>query len=65
MESFIGFYPHDISKLERFSGEADKIQDVDSQICDMQSSIAKYSHQITPQIPGVLDDLDQACVPPS
>ncbi len=66
MKLFKKLHVYDITKLERFSGEADKIRDVDFRICDTQSSIAKHSHQITPQIPGVLDDLDdldQAPVP--
>ncbi len=63
-EIFCGF-ESEISELERLNVEADniRIQDVNRLIFVTQSSIAGDSHGITSQIPGVLDDLDQAPVP--
>jgi hypothetical protein len=52
----------EISELERLNVEADNIPDVDWSIFMIQSNIAGHSHGITSQIPGVLDDLDQAPV---
>ncbi len=51
---------YEISELERLNVEADNIQVVDSWIFMTQSTIARHSHRITSQIPGILDDLDQA-----
>jgi hypothetical protein len=54
----------EISELERLNVEADNIiRDVDRWIFTIQEYIAKRSYGITSQIPGVLDDLDQAPVP--
>ena len=47
-----------ISELKRINIEAERLEDVDWSIFKMQDAINIYSHQITSQTPGVLDDVD-------
>jgi hypothetical protein len=52
-----------ISELEQINYEADRLERVDDHISDMRHIINDRSHQITSQIPGILDDLDRAPIP--
>ena len=52
-----------ISQLERINIKADRLEGVDQSIFKTQDTINDHSHQITFQIPGVLDDLDRAPIP--
>ena len=53
-ESFRG----QISELEQIDLEAERFEDIDLSIFETQKAINFYSHEITSQTPGVLDDLD-------
>ena len=53
----------EISELEQLNIEADRLEDVDYEISNLESLINSFSHQITCQIPGVLDHLDDALIP--
>ena len=52
-----------IAELEQINIEADRLEQVDFGLFMTQNAINFYSHQITSQIPGVLDDLDWALIP--
>jgi hypothetical protein len=55
-----------ISELEQINIEADRLEEVDYRIFNMQEVINSNSHQTISQIPGVLDDFDldyQARIP--
>jgi hypothetical protein len=52
-----------ISELEQINIEANRLELVDFGMVNMQNAIHLDSHQITSQIPGVLDDLNWALIP--
>ena len=52
-----------IAELEQINIDADRLEQVDFGLFMTQNAINFYSHQITSQIPGVLDDLDWALIP--
>ena len=52
-----------ISELEQINIEADRLEWVDLEISNTQFVINLNSHQITSQIPGILDDLDLVLIP--
>ena len=52
-----------IEELEQINIETDRLRSVDFWISFTQNAINSDSHQITSQIPGVLDDPDEASVP--
>ena len=60
---FLRGHESQISELEQINVEADRLEVVDDGISTMQSVINSFSHQITSQIPGVLDHLDAALIP--
>ena len=47
-----------ISELEQINIEADRLEEVDDEIFQVQNVINGYSHQIISQFPGLLDDVD-------
>ena len=49
-----------IAELEQINIEAERLGEVDLGMFFTQDAISRNSHQITSQIPGVLDDLDRA-----
>ena len=57
---FLRGHESQISELEQVNIEADSLNWVNYGIILMQNAINFHSHEITSQIPGVLDDLDQA-----
>ena len=63
VKEILGGRESQISELEQISIEAERaerLDDVDLWMTITQNGINKYSHQITSQIPGVLDHLDRA-----
>ena len=52
-----------ISELEQINIEASRHKSVDQNVFLVQEAINKISHQITSQIPGVLDSLDLGSIP--
>ena len=56
-------HEYQISELEQINIEANHLKSLDDYIIMMQNSINVMSHQITSQIPGVLDNLDWGSIP--
>ena len=60
VEKILRGHKSQISELAQISIEAGHLESADQSIFDTQHAINFHSHEITSQIPGVLDDLDQA-----
>jgi hypothetical protein len=63
VEEILRGHESQISELEQINIEADHLEWVDNVIFDMQQIINHYSHHLTSQYPGVLDDLNRAFIP--
>ena len=63
VKEILGSYEYEISELEQINIKADRLEALDCGIFFTQNVLNHDSHQITSQIPGVLDYLDREPIP--